>query len=73
MSCYGCNKRHTCCWDTCEDYKKEKAERDERNARIRQAKDREQMFKGCAVQAQINFKTRTRRPATKRARRGARG
>lgn len=27
MSCQGCQNRHPNCWDTCEDYKADKAQR----------------------------------------------
>lgn len=35
--CYGCTERHTACHDTCETYKRKKAEWEETKAKIKES------------------------------------
>lgn len=66
MSCYGCEKRHINCHASCEDYLKEKAERDALNEKIRLARTKYKAAIGCVVQAHENFKMRCRLPTVKK-------
>lgn len=50
MSCYGCIKRQIGCHATCEDYLKERAERDVLNEKIRAEKAKEQLAVGFEIE-----------------------
>ena len=50
------------CHVSCEDYLKEKAERDALNEKIRLARTKYKAAIGCVVQAHENFKMRSRKP-----------
>lgn len=67
MSCLGCEKRHINCHADCEDYKKWKAELDEKSAKIKKEKARHKASTEVEVQGAINRKkTRARRPLKSR-------
>lgn len=66
MSCYGCEKRHIGCHATCEDYLKERAERDALNEKIRAEKEKEKAAIGTAIQGFENRRIRTRKPLKER-------
>ena len=50
MSCYGCTKRHMYCHVSCEEYKRERAERDALNEKIRAEKEKEQIAVGFEIE-----------------------
>ena len=50
MSCYRCEKRQIGCHASCEDYLKERAERDALNQEIRAKKEREQIAVGFEIE-----------------------
>lgn len=67
MSCLGCEKRHINCHADCEDYKKWKAELDEKSAQIKKEKAKQIASTDVEVRGAINRKkTRSRRPLKSR-------
>lgn len=58
MSCIGCTKRHVGCHDKCEDYQKEKKQRDIEREKIHKAKLLDNVMTGKEVQRIVDAKKR---------------
>ena len=58
MKCQECTKRHLHCHSTCEDYLQWKRELDERNAKIREIKEKESINRNYDIDTAIKNKKR---------------